>query len=473
MSKVPDPNRRLALMVLLAASILVAACGSELSESEVLERSARTVSPTGSNSPQQADPLGTSEESPVIDQPGLANTTANGPVVTQPRASGPGATTAPASAAASSCSTGETGPIVVGNVGNYSGPGGNAFGQMPVGVQLWARWINNHGGLCGRQVQVVVQDDGGDPARYGSLVRQFVENRKVVAFVGHGASLSAQGGLAYHRQSGVPVIGTDCSADFWFDSPVLFPHCATPRAQLVGMVAFGKKLTGSRNYGYLYCTEVESCLGADRIYQSGGVEEAGASLVYRKAISVAQVDFTAECQSARQSRVELFFVAADPATLQRVAQSCARQNFFPQYMNASMTWSHAALSTKGLENVVLSMPTFPFAGAGSNPAVEEFRTAVATLAGSISPGPGLSAGWAAGKLFELVATHAAQADHEITSKGLIAALYALRNETLGGLTVPLNFGPSGAKNAPCYFTMRGDGTGRGYQTPDGVGPTCR
>jgi branched-chain amino acid transport system substrate-binding protein len=503
------------LPALLAAT---AACGGQLSEEEVLSRTATKVSAVANgtqDTPGANDMTTTTTINPgaASSSPGTAMaagpmgapgtpsqraaahgvTIATGPtgapgapapraaahgvtIATGPTgATAPGPDTGPASGAAAAnapCTTSATGPVVIGNVGNYSGPGGSAFSQMPRAVQLWAATVNRRGGLCGREVKVIVQDDGGDPARYASLVRDLVENRHVVAFVGNGAALSAQGGLEYHRRSGVGVIGTDCTSAFWFDSPVLFSPCATPYQAVSNLVANGVALSGKTKFGYVYCTEAQACLDADRNYQNGAASAAGAQLVYRRSISITQVDFTAECQAARDAGADLFFVAADPATLQRFSQSCARQNFLPQYASSSVTWSTDALSIRGLENVALHMSTMPFTG-GSGGAIDEYHQAIQAFAPGTRPGPALALGWVAGKLFELAAAGAARATTSITPQGLIAALQAVHDETLGGLTVPLNFATDGAHNANCYFSMQGDGTGKGYRLPKGPAAICR
>jgi branched-chain amino acid transport system substrate-binding protein len=503
-------QRGLRAAILPALLAATAACGGQLSEQEVLGRTATKVSAVANGT--QDTPGANDMTTTTTIAPGAAGTSPGAPMAAGPMgargspthraaahgvaiATGPTAAPAPraapgaavaagptgaaapgpapgAAAANTPCTTSETGPVVIGNVGNYSGPGGSAFSQMPRAVQLWAATVNRRGGLCGREVKVIVQDDGGDPARYASLVRDLVENRHVVAFVGNGAALSAQGGLEYHRRSGVPVIGTDCTSAFWFDSPVLFSPCATPYQAVSNLVANGVALSGKTKFGYVYCTEAQACLDADRNYQNGAVSDAGAQLVYRRSISITQVDFTAECQAARDAGADLFFVAADPATLQRFSQSCARQNFLPQYASSSVTWSPDALSIRGLENVALHMSTMPFTG-GSGGAIDEYHQAIQDFAPGTKPGPALALGWVAGKLFELAATGAAQATTSITPQGLIAALHAVHDETLGGLTVPLNFAPDGAHNANCYFSMQGDGTGKGYRLPKGPAAICR
>ncbi|MND02924.1 hypothetical protein D3C83_225020 [compost metagenome] len=49
----------------------------------------------------------------------------------------------------------------------------------------------------------------------------------------------------------------------------------------------------------------------------------------------------------------------------------------------------------------------------------------------------------------------------------------MKDETLGGLTGPLNFAADGSHNGNCYFSMQGDGTGKGYRLPKGSTPICR
>jgi hypothetical protein len=66
-------------------------------------------------------------------------------------------------------------------------------------------------------------------------------------------------------------------------------------------------------------------------------------------------------------------------------------------------------------------------------------------------------GWTAAKEFELAAIRAAQYSHEISPRALIAALQTFNNETLGGLSVPLNFGSGHAAPANCWFPMQASG----------------
>jgi branched-chain amino acid transport system substrate-binding protein len=336
---------------------------------------------------------------------------------------------------------------------------------------MWAASVNRRGGICGRPVQVIVSDDGSDPARYGAAVRDLVENRKVVAFVGNGAVLSVQGGIEYHKSSGVPVIGNDCTSEIWYDSPILVPTCAEPKVQGRGTIRNGVELAGTTKFGYLWCREAKACRDVHSGIEGGGAAASGVQVLYQKDVSITQVDFTAECQGAQAAGVELFWVAADPATVSRVARSCARQGFRPKWIAGSVSFGPESIAEKGLEDVIVMNPVFPFAGA-SSPAIDEYEQARQTYAPQAHPGPALSIGWTAGKLFERLAIQAAHDRGAITPASLVSVFSAIEGETLGGLMPGFRMTPQGARHQPCYFVLRGDGTGRGFVTPRGAAAIC-
>jgi branched-chain amino acid transport system substrate-binding protein len=471
-STIRRPARTGALLA--ALFMLAAGCGSQLTDQQILARSGtqsvrgvgggpRATSPAGGVAPGStatslagAKSLAGGTRS-VVTGSGSSTVQAGGQVVGPTQATG-----------SSGCSTSESGPIIIGNVGNYSGPAASSVGTWPVGVRVWAADINSRGGLCGRQVQVVVNDDGGDPARYASLVRSMVENQHVAAFVGNAAFLSAPGGFDYHNQSGVPVIGNDGTFDQEFVSPVMAPTWAKLDDTLTIAMKGSVQISGKTNFGYLFCNEANLCHHFDALYQGGAVTKAGARLVYRSNISITQIDFTAECQGARQAGVNLFTVDADEATLLRVARSCARQNFFPRWILGVV--DSTVLSEPGLRDGIIPSSVFPYAG-GSGPAIGQYQHAIDTFAPQ-QPSEGLAIGWASAKAFELVATRAAQTSHTITPASLLAALHTVTNETLGGLTGPLTFRADGAHNAGCSFFLEGDGKG-GYSTPLGSEARCQ
>jgi branched-chain amino acid transport system substrate-binding protein len=336
-------------------------------------------------------------------------------------------------------------------------------------VQVWAAAVNHRGGLFGRQVQVIVQDDGGDPARFASAVQDLVENRHVIAFVGE-STLGLQAGKGYLESKGIPVIGTDCSTVVWYQSADFFPQCAAinPDTAGIGLKA-AVALTGKHQLGMVYCTETPVCSDGDKQLVDAAARR-GVQVVYNASISLAQVDFTSNCQAAQSKHADLFIVIGDANTVTRFSQSCVRQNYRPQYVQPTITVTAATTSTPGLENVLVPSQTFAWAGM-SSPAFQEFSQAMAAYAPSEKVGPASSYGWTAGKLFELAATKAAAATRSLNPKSVSNAMHTVRAETLGGLTVALDFTAPTPNNAPCGFIIQADGSG-GWKLPFGPSPYC-
>ncbi|HVW34355.1 MAG TPA: ABC transporter substrate-binding protein, partial [Acidimicrobiia bacterium] len=264
--------------------------------------------------------------SPTVTAPTSPAAGATKPTSGSPAPAAPGGGPAPEAVG----TPGETGPIIIGSVGNYSGPAGASVKGGVDALQAWASYTNDRGGLFGRRVQVIVQDDGGDPARYGSALRDLVETRGVVAFVYNSAALSMEGGIDYLNKKGVPVIGNDCAVEQWFNSPVFFPQCAPIADEIIGMIRAGVKTTGKTKYGFAACREAKTCEQQTPIQQRAG--EGGAQLVYQGSISLTQVDFTSECRAAKSAGVEIMNLIADTATFVRFARSCNRQDFRPTYL---------------------------------------------------------------------------------------------------------------------------------------------
>ena len=149
-------------------------------------------------------------------------------------------------------------PIVIGNIGDYSGIIGTLMKGGNVMAAVVARYVNERGGLDGHPMQVVTGDAGGDPARALSLVRDMVENKGAIALMGNLWVFSANGPRQYLEEHKVPVIGGDGTTRVWDSSPMYFssgsPYPAMALGALKGLVD-----TGHKKQAIIYCVEAEQC----------------------------------------------------------------------------------------------------------------------------------------------------------------------------------------------------------------------
>lgn len=465
--------RAFALIVIVSLLVLNA-CGTRL------DRAAIEASAYGTGAAvqggQSVGALGESgtASSGVISGPGSVSSgeagTSGGQAAGEASAaqSGGVAGSAGAGESAQAAGGGAGGPIVIGNVGNYSGPAGSAWAPGARGLEVWAAHVNANGGINGREVEVIVADDGSNGAKARSQAQDLVENRGAVALVGSMANATINQLKSYAESANVPLIGGDCSHKAWNTSPMLFNQCASAVTNMYAVVAVGAKLGEGTKFGALICQEAAGCSQAEHYwFDKGMAKKAGLEPVYRAKISIAQPDFTSECIAARNAGVELLTVMGDPDTLARVGASCSRQNFNPQYVQPGQTVNADTPEQPGLSQVVASTPVFPFAGLNT-PEADEFAQAWEQYAGDMQMNGASAQGWAAGELF---AKAAEKAGSNVTKRSLAEALYSLKNERLGGLTAPLTYKEgSPTPDSRCWFTMQSEGGG--WTAPQGDKLMC-
>lgn len=100
----------------------------------------------------------------------------------------------------------DNGLIRIGYFGDLSGPTFN-FGQSAKnGVLLAAAQINEAGGINGRKIDVVIEDDLGSPERAATVVNKLVHQDKVIALIAGGASGDSLAAGPNAQAAKVPMI---------------------------------------------------------------------------------------------------------------------------------------------------------------------------------------------------------------------------------------------------------------------------
>lgn len=386
-------------------------------------------------SPVPGGPAGRNAASPTPGGDKVPSSTGGGAGTVPNPAPGGGPTPAPGAAPP----PGKASPVIIGTVGTQSGIVGNTIGPVAKGVQGWVADVNRRGGVNGHPVRHIIADDGGDPSRHQALVKQLVEEKGVIAFVGQNAALTGGASVSYLNQKGVPVIGSDGGDSWMYGNPMFFPQMTTTPALVTSTIGAGAQVyEGKKKIGTVSCVEVQGC----RDYYELTPERAkqfGLEVVYRGQVTLGQPDFTAECLAARNAGAEWMILASDANTMSRVARSCANAGYHPGFA-APHAITDDVRSDPGLNGLVVESPVRPWF-VSDTPALAEFHKAMA----SNLPGEPITAmtgaGWVAAKLFETAARNLPEPP---TSNGVLSGLWSIQNDDLGGLTYPLTF----AKDTP-------------------------
>lgn len=105
-----------------------------------------------------------------------------------------------------------TGPILIGFYGDLSGRTSN-FGQSTKnGVLMITDEINKNGGINGRQIQLVSEDDEGRPEKAATVVTKLIDQDRVIALIGENTSGNTLAAAPKAQSSHVPMISPSSTA---------------------------------------------------------------------------------------------------------------------------------------------------------------------------------------------------------------------------------------------------------------------
>lgn len=477
--------------VLAAAALVLPACGTRVSDSEIVTAAGARTGASEVSGEQPADPLaggdaattgeaGDAPEAPAADgaepgagdaaapeagasqavQPGSGGTAKREGAAGRTPAGSGGTAKAPAAgsapkAAASGAPTGSSGgkksPITVGIVGTFSGPVGALVKDQTLGARVWAQYVNERGGVNGHQVNVVVGDDGGDPARFNSLVQQFVEKDGAIAFLYTTLGFAPAGNNSYLDRKKIFTFGTEGGLDTAYTNPFVLAPFAVGQTNAKGIlfsfakVAVPQKKVKLASYA---CSDFALCDNYDRQWTDPAVLKAtGFKVVERGRPSLTQPDYTSQCLSSQQAGAQAIIIALDTAAIRRFAADCARQNYRPLFATAEALALPTLAADRNVDGMTIGTKVAPFVNEAV-PGIKAMRASMKKFAPSAGITGGHAIGFTIGSFFGAAA---ANLPDKPTPADVQAGLYRIKNNDLDGLTYPLTF--TAGKPSPnklCY-----------------------
>jgi branched-chain amino acid transport system substrate-binding protein len=323
--------------------------------------------------------------------------------------------------------------IVFGSFGAQTGILGAVTRPAAAGVRAWAASLNRRGGLSGHPIRIVLGNDGGDPARTQTVVRHMVEEERVVAFL-NPFSFTLSAVLPYLESKAVPVLGGTNADENEDKSAIVFQPLlgADDGIAWSFLLNIGAQTTRKR-IALIYCREVTQCEHQRKAVKSK-LPYAELEFVYEAQVSIAQPDYTAEMIGAQRAGAEVVLGLVDTASLIRLARSAHRQGYQPLFTGPHNLEADQTLAGgQEVEGFLVPSRLPPYS---TSPLMADYRKAMAEYQPGEELGGAGSGGFVVGRLLEKLAPALGE---PVTSQGLIAALYTLRGETLGGLLPGISF----------------------------------
>jgi branched-chain amino acid transport system substrate-binding protein len=152
------------------------------------------------------------------------------------------------------------------------------------GIELAIDEVNKAGGVKGRPIKVLFEDDKSNPQEATNKVLQLIDRDKVVALLGEVTSSRSKAGGIVANKKHVPMITpTATNPEVTRVGPFVFRVCFTDDVQAKAAAAFVVDELGKKRVAVLYAT--------DDLYSSGLAAEMRAAVVARGATIVADKGF--------------------------------------------------------------------------------------------------------------------------------------------------------------------------------------
>ncbi|MCY4631119.1 MAG: ABC transporter substrate-binding protein [bacterium] len=285
-------RRRLLFPTVLAAIVLlVAACASD--DEGAAEPPAPAPVPTPATeaeaAPEPAPPPAGAEPA--------AEPEAAPPPPTEPGAAPEPPPPPPAEPAAPAEATGE--PIRVGNISSLTG--GALFPEASEAAKAVFDRVNAAGGIGGRPIELIIEDDGGTPEGAATAARKLVEQDDVVAMVGSASTLECVVNTGLYAEAGVYSIQGTGVDPLCFLSPNISPVNTGPYAGITVSLFYASETLGFENVCNVNLFVVPDLAPAFDAAVARWEELTGKSLAFRIAAATLQDDPTPLMLQARDA----------------------------------------------------------------------------------------------------------------------------------------------------------------------------
>lgn len=322
--------------------------------------------------------------------------------------------------------------IVIGSWAPQSGPAA-AWGTVATAIDAYFRYINDNGGINGRQLVLQTRDDGYDPARTVAAVRELIDQYNVFAFVGGVGTANGLAALPLIQRAGIPWVGP----------------------------ASGSEAFAAQSNGLVYATftdyEVEAALmtrhavtelGVSSIsifYQNDGYGRAGlrgleaevarlqadghdVSVSDRVSYERGTTNLGVQALRLRGSGSDTVLMFSDPTAAANLVNEFQRLDYRPQMLATVTLLDNSLLANPGMQGAIFSvflrLPTV-IVGAGNGDPIADaiYQDIIVPYAPDIARDPFRAL---AGVAFAQPLVEALRAaGPDLTREGLVAALQGL------------------------------------------------
>jgi len=202
----------------------------------------------------------------------------------------------------------ESTEIVIGEFGSLTGTTATFGISTKNGIDMAIDEINKNGGLLGKQVRVVVEDDQGKPEEAQTVVTKLITKDQVIAVLGEVASSRSLAAAPVAQTNGIPMISpSSTNPKVTQVGDYVFRVCFIDPFQGLVMAKFAANTLKIKNAAILRDIKNDYSVGLADVFAMN-FKSMGGNIVADESYSEGDTDFSAQLTSIKAKNPEAIFV---------------------------------------------------------------------------------------------------------------------------------------------------------------------
>jgi branched-chain amino acid transport system substrate-binding protein len=264
--------------------------------------------------------------------------------------------------------------IVIGEYGSLTG-GQATFGTSTRdGINIAVDEINKSGGVLGKKIRVIVEDDQGRPEEAQTVVTKLITKDKVVAVLGEVASSNSIAAAPVAQQNGIPMISpSSTNPEVTRKGDYIFRVCFLDPFQGYVMAKFAS--------GTLKLTKVAVLRDIKNDYSIGlanafieNFKKMGGTIVSDESYSAGDTDFNAQLTATKAKSPQAIFVPGYYTEVGLIARQAKKQGLTVPLLGGD-GWDSPSLIGVGGKDLDGSFFSNHYAVEDPSPAAKKFLAA--------------------------------------------------------------------------------------------------
>ena len=263
------------------------------------------------------------------------------------------------------------GEILIGEYGSLTGTTATYGISIRNGIDIAIEDLNRKGGVLGKKVRVIVEDDQGKPEEAQTVVTRLITRNRVVAVLGEVASSRSLAAAPICQQNRIPMISpSSTNPRVTQVGDYIFRICFIDPFQGWVMARFASNTLKARNVAILRDIKNDYSVGLADVFKEE-FQKLGGKIVADESYSEGDNDFNAQLTLIRSKNPEVIFIPGYYTEVGLIARQ-ARNLGIKVPLIGGDGWDSAKLWEIGGEALNDSYYSSHYSAKDPNPMVQDF-----------------------------------------------------------------------------------------------------